>query len=384
MPSPLIRAEIDLSAIDHNIKEIRRITGPDVMILAPVKANAYGHGALRVSRQVIASGASMLGVARINEGIELRKAGILVPVLILGNTPSEFAAELMAHDLTAAVSSRETAEKYAQAARMQKGEIRVHLKIDSGMGRNGLLSDCFRISGKGDGSGVLAEIESICRLTGLRVEGVFSHFAIADAADKASANRQFEIFSDLLRQMEKAGIEIPIRHIANSAATIDMPHTHLDMVRPGIAVYGLNPSDEIRLDRIDLKPAMAVKARIAHLKNVGAGFKISYGSTYATPAPTRIAVVPVGYADGYSRRLSSRGRMLVHGQRAPIVGRICMDLTMIDVGHIPGVKPGDEVVILGSQGTEKLSADEIAAELGTINYEIVSTIAHRVPRVYLT
>ncbi|OQY06343.1 MAG: alanine racemase [Desulfobacteraceae bacterium 4572_123] len=382
MPSPLIRAEVDLFAIDHNIKEIRRIAGPDVKLLAAVKANAYGHGALRVSRQVLESGADMLGVARINEGIDLRQSGITAPILIMGNTPPEFSGELMYHDLTAAVSSCETAEKYARAARLQKDKIRVHLKIDTGMGRNGFLADGFRIPGSGGDAGLPAEIESICRLDGLYVEGIFSHFAGADAADKSSANRQFKIFSELLGKIEKSGIEIPIRHMANSAAIIDMPHTHLDMVRPGISVYGLRPSSEVQPDRIDLKPAMAVKARIAHLKNVGAGFKVSYGGTHTTSAPTRIAVIPVGYADGYSRQLSSRGRMLVHGQYAPITGRICMDLTMIDVGHIPGVKLDDEVVIIGRQGAEELSADEIAAELKTINYEIVSAIAARVPRVY--
>ena len=384
MPSPLIRAEINLSAIDHNIKEIRRIIAPGVMILAAVKANAYGHGALRVARQALDSGVNMLGVARINEGIELRKGGITAPILILGNTPPEFAHELMAYNLTCAVSSCETAQGYAAAAGLANGKIRVHLKIDTGMGRNGFLSDGFRAFVKGDDTGTLGEIKAVCRLTGLEVEGIFSHFAISDAADKTSANRQFDVFSDLLGQIENAGIDIPIRHMANSAATIDMPETHLDMVRPGIAVYGLAPSSEVQLDRIDLKPAMAIKATIAHLKDVGAGFNVSYGSTHTTSAPTRIAVVPVGYADGYNRRLSSKGRMLVRGVSAPILGRICMDLTMIDVGHIPDVALGDEVVVLGCQGTETLSADEIAADLITINYEVVSGITARVPRVYLT
>ena len=384
MPSPLIRAEIDLSAIDHNIKEIRRMIAPDVMILAAVKANAYGHGALRVARQALDSGVNMLGVARINEGIELRNGGITAPILILGNTPPEFAHELMAYNLTCAVSSCETAQGYAAAAGLAKGKIRVHLKIDTGMGRNGFLSDGFRAFAKGDDAGTLAEIEAVCRLAGLEVEGIFSHFAISDAADKTSANRQFDVFTDLLGQIENAGINIPIRHMANSAATIDMPETHLDMVRPGIAVYGLAPSSEVQLDRIDLKPAMAIKATIAHLKDVGAGFNVSYGSTHTTSAPTRIAVVPVGYADGYNRQLSSKGRMLVRGVSAPILGRICMDLTMIDVGHIPDVALGDEVVVLGCQGTETLSADEIAADLKTINYEVVSGITARVPRVYLT
>ena len=383
MTPPLIRAEIDLSAINHNIQEIRRIVGSDVRIMAAVKANAYGHGALRVSQQVLDSGANMLGVARINEGIDLRNGGITAPILILGNTPPGFADELMAYDLITTVSSYETAEGYAAAARLQKGKIRVHLKIDTGMGRNGFLSDGFRVFDKHDDTRALSEIDAVCRLTGLRVEGIFSHFAIADAADKASANRQFDVFNDLLGQIKTAGIYIPIRHIANSAATIDMPETHLNMVRPGIAVYGLAPSSEVQLDRIDLKPAMAIKAKITHLKNVGAGFNVSYGSTHITPAPTRIAVIPVGYADGYNRQLSSRGRMLVRGRSAPILGRICMDLTMIDVGHIPDVALGDEVVILGSQGTETLSADEIAAELKTINYEVVSGITARVPRVYL-
>jgi alanine racemase len=384
MPSSLIRAEIDLSAIDHNIKEIRRIVGPDVRIMAAVKANAYGHGALAVSRRIIDSGVDMLAVARAGEGIELRQGGIAAPVLVLGYTSAEFARELMEYDFTAAVSTYETAERYSVAARKEGKKIRVHIKTDSGMGRNGLLSDDFRMPGRPDASGTLAEVASICRLPGLEVEGIFSHFASADDADKTFAAHQFEIFSDLLEKIKRAGIEIPIRHIANSAATIDMPWTHLDMVRPGIAVYGLRPSDKIRLDRVDLKPAMAIKTKIVHLKKVGVGFNISYGSTYTTRKPTTIAVIPVGYADGYSRQLSSRGRMLVRGQRAPVVGRICMDLSMIDVGHIPHVEMEDEVVILGCQGTEKLNADEIAAELKTINYEIVSGIAARVPRVYLT
>lgn len=384
MTLPLIQAEIDLSAIDHNIKEIRRLVGPETKILAAVKANAYGHGALEVSQQVLDSGAAMLGVARINEGIELRRQGIAAPILILGNTPPEFAEDLMAYHLTAAVSSLAAAERYAAAARQQGKQITIHIKIDTGMGRNGFLSDCFRTPVTAADAGALADIQAVCRLSGIAVEGIFSHFALADAADKASANRQFAVFSDLLAKIEKAGITIPIRHIANSAATIDMPDTHLDMVRPGIAVYGLQPSDEVRLERIDLKPAMALKARVAHLKTVGKDFNVSYGSTWTAPAPTRIAVVPVGYADGFNRRLSSNGEMLVHGRRAPIVGRVCMDLTMIDVGHIADVTPGDEVVIFGRQGSEHLTADEIAARLATINYEIVSAITARVPRVYVS
>ncbi len=376
-------AEIDLSAIGHNVTELRRLTGPRVRMLAPVKANAYGHGLERVAAKAIDSGVEMLGVARYNEGIALRQAGIDAPILIFGYTSPKAAQLLCQYELTPTIFSGNAAEAFSAAAKQSGKVLKAHLKIDTGMGRIGVVASSFKSVSAGNGNSQIAEIERLAALSGLRMEGIYTHFACADSADKSSARRQFERFTDILTQLSRRGVEFPIRHAANSAALIDMPETHLDMVRPGIALYGLRPSDAVDLSRVDLKPAMSIKARIGQVKPVPAGFKVSYGSTWRASQPTVIATVPIGYADGFSRALSSRGHMLVAGRRAPIVGRVCMDLTMLDVGHIPNVSPEAEVVIMGKQGRESISADEIAALLNTINYEIVSTILSRVPRLYV-
>jgi alanine racemase len=256
--------------------------------------------------------------------------------------------------------------------------------VDSGMGRLGFLLTATNdtrddIAARNSVRG----IETISRLPGLTVEGIFTHFATADSADKSYADMQLDRFMDLLTRLQKEGLEPPVRHAANSGALIDMPNSHLDMVRPGIATYGLHPSEEVNKSRVDLRPVMSVKSRVIHLKRVPPGFNISYGITFQTKKQTTIATVPVGYADGFNRLLSSRGHMLVHGQRVPIVGRVCMDLTMLDVGDVSGVALEDEVVVFGEQGNEAITADEIASHLDTINYEIVSTVTARVPRVYL-
>jgi alanine racemase len=257
--------------------------------------------------------------------------------------------------------------------------------VDTGMGRLGILPDARRVvpSGMAISAGAIADVKAMAALPGLILEGVFTHFASSDSADKTYAEEQFDLFMRFLDDLARAGIEFNVRHAANSGAIIDMPHTHLDMVRAGISFYGLYPSDEVSQKRIRLKPAMSLKARIVHVKRVPPDFAVSYGMTHRTPRATVIATVPIGYADGYSRRLSNRGSMLVKGVRAPIVGRVCMDLTMIDVGHIPGVAVEDEVVVLGRQGREEISADEIAGLLQTINYEVVSAITARVPRIYV-
>ena len=384
MDTPLIWAEVDLDAIAHNVRALRRITNPDARLMAVVKADAYGHGALEVARRALENGADALGVARLNEGIELRNAGFDAPILIFGYTLPALARKLVDFDLTQTVWSYQTAEALSAAVPSGK-PINIHIKIDSGMGRLGLLPDCRRLPALGADStmNALREVELIARLPGLRLEGVYTHFASADSADKSYAVKQFETFMEFLDDLGKAGIDVPVRHAANSAAIIDMPETHLDLVRPGISIYGLYPSDEVDKRRIQLKPAMTLKARVVHLKKVPAGFKISYGMTYETQAPTTIASVPVGYADGFSRLLSSRGQMLVGGRRVPIVGRVCMDQTMLDVGHVPNVELEDEVVVFGRQGDALISVDEIAASLNTINYEIVSALTARIPIIYL-
>ena len=384
MDSPLVWAEVDLEAIAHNVRELRRITDPGADLMAVVKANAYGHGVIEVTRKALENGADSLGVARIEEGIELRKAGFKESVLIFGYTPPALAHKLIAFDLTQTVWSYKTAQALSEVAVSSNKQINVHLKVDTGMGRLGLLPDCRRppVTEQNLIGNAIREVESISSLAGLELEGVYTHFATADSSDKTYAGKQFEIFVDFSNELRRAGMNPPLCHAANSAAIIDMPETHLDMVRAGIAIYGLYPSDDVNKRRIVLKPAMTLKSKIVHLKKVSPGFKVSYGSTYQSPKSTTIASIPVGYADGFNRLLSSRGHMLVRGRRAPIVGRVCMDQTMLDVGHIPDVNLENEVVIFGRQGDGFITVDEIAASLNTINYEIVSALTARVPIIY--
>jgi alanine racemase len=376
--TPLLWAEVDLAAIEHNLRELRRITRPSARLMAVVKANAYGHGSVAVARAALQSGADFLGVARIDEALALRAAGLAAPILVLGYTPPERAAELLANDLTQTVFSPEAARLLSTTA-VQKGRtLRVHLKVDTGMGRIGLPA-----GPQASPQAAVAAVLEIARLPGLELEGVFTHFASADSADKSFTHQQLERFMDLLDLLCQNGLEIPMRHAANSAAIIDLPETHLDMVRAGIALYGLYPSDEIAKNRIRLIPAMTLKARVVQVKSVPAGFSVSYGMTFRTERPTTIATIPVGYADGYSRALSSRGRMLIREKAVSIAGRVCMDMTMVDAGEIPEVAVGDEVVIFGRQGAARLGAEEVAEILGTISYEVVSALTARVPRVYV-
>ena len=385
MNSPIVWSEVDLKAIAHNIRELRRITNPKARFMAVVKANAYGHGIVEVARQSLENGTEALGVARIEEGIQIRKAGIDVPVLIFGYTSPVHVKKLIEFDLTQTVYSYETSRALSEAVAAYGKKIKVHIKVDTGMGRLGLLPDRLRLSkyNKELTDSSVSEAESISRLPMLELEGIYTHFATADKADRIYAINQFEIFMDFLNQLRVAGLEIPVTHAANSAAIINLPETHLDMVRAGISIYGLYTSEEVDRSIIKLKPAMALKTKIIHLKKVPAGFKVSYGITYETEKPTTIATVSIGYADGLNRLLSSNGRMLACGQSAPIVGRVCMDLTMLDVGEIPEVAMEEEVVVFGKQGNSLITVDEIASTINTINYEVVSTIMERVPRIYL-
>jgi len=385
LENQLIWAEIDLKAYAHNIRELRRIARPEARLMAVVKANGYGHGAVEAARTALVNGASALGVARLHEAVQLREAGLDAPILIFGYSPLESADTLIDYELTQTVYSSRTAAALSERTERRGKKIKIHIKIDSGMGRLGLLFADAAGSGPGKDAGAacLRAVEAISRLAGLEVEGIFTHFATADSADKSFAYRQLERFLDFLAILRRAGLNPPIAHAANSGALIDMPESHLDMVRPGIATYGLYPSDEVNKNSVGLIPVMALKSRIIHLKKVPAGFSISYGSTYRTEKDTTIATVPVGYADGLNRLLSSAGHMLVGGQKMPIVGRVCMDLTMLDVGGLAGAAIGDEVVVFGKQANAAITADEIASKINTINYEIVTSIAGRVPRVYL-
>jgi alanine racemase len=383
--TPLVWVEVDLDAIAHNVRALRRITDPKARLMAVVKANGYGHGAAEVARTALHNGAEALGVARIQEGIDLREQGFDAPILIFGYGSPDLAGKLLEFDLTQTVYSLETAKALSQAASSFGKKIRVHLKVDTGMGRLGMLPQCMRSALPDDAQShqAVREVMSIARLPALHLEGIYTHFAAADSHDKSYARLQLERFMEFLDQLRREGLEFSVTHAANSAGIMEIPEAHLDMVRAGISIYGLYPSHEVDKTRVTLRPAMALKARIVHLKQVGAGFKVSYGMTYETFGPTTIATVPIGYADGLNRLLSSRGHMLVRGSKAPVVGRVCMDLTMLDVGHISGMGLEDEVVIFGNQGEASITVDEIAQTLGTINYEIVSTITDRVPRIYL-
>jgi alanine racemase len=384
LDTSLIWAEIDLKAIAHNVAELRRITQPESRLMAVVKANGYGHGAIEVAQCALKNGAAALGVARIEEGIQIREAGIRAPVLIFGYTLPQHAADLLEYDLNPCVYKATSARKLSGKAASLGKKIRAHLKVDTGMGRLGQLPQNFDPENSAAiNADALEETLTIAGLEGLELEGICTHFATADSSDKSYAEKQLHLFKNYLKRLHQVGFNPSVIHAANSAALIDMPQSHFDMVRPGIAIYGLYPSDEVQRNKVSLKPAMALKARIIHLKKVPAGFKVSYGSTHETRKPTTIATVAVGYADGLSRLLSSRGQMLVHGQRVPIIGRVCMDLTMLDVGSVENVQVGDEVVIFGRQGNETLTVDEMAVLRNTINYEIATTITARVPRIYL-
>lgn len=386
MDTPLIWAEIDLNAIANNVRELRRRTRPQAKLMAVVKANGYGHGAAAVARTALENSAEWLGVARLAEAVELREEGLDAPVLVFGYTPPEDAARLIDYDLRQSVYSVEAARAYSGAAEARGRKIRVHLKVDTGMGRLGMVPAApgGPNPGQAVSEGFMREVTAVARLPGLHAEGIFTHFAASDSADLSSARRQLALFNEVLSALRSRGMEFEVRHAANSAAVITLPESHLDLVRPGISLYGLRPSAEVGLAGISLKPAMALKARIIHLKAVAAGTCISYGMTFRTPRPTVIATVPAGYADGFRRQFSSKGEMLVHGRRVPVVGRVCMDLTMLDVGAVRDVAVGHEAVIFGRQEGAALSVDDLARELGTINYEVVCGVTARVPRVYLS
>ncbi len=360
-------AEVDLGAIAHNVEQIRKVTASNAQICAVVKADAYGHGAIAVARTVVQAGADRLAVAILNEALELRRAGFLVPILLLGYTPEHQAPIIVDHDITQTIFSMESAKALSKAAVAAGKVVNVHIKIDTGMGRIGI---------RPEDAGEFAQ--AVASLPGVKIEGVFSHFATSDSADKTFTHEQYRRFTSGLAEIEGKGIQIPIRHIANSAATLDLPHMHLDMVRPGIILYGLWPSDEMD-HKIELRPAMKLKAQVGFAKDMPSHTSISYGRTYFTKEASDIATLPVGYADGWSRLLANKAHVLIRGERAPLVGRICMDQCMVDVTHIPGVTTGDEALLFGESS---LPVEEVANHMGTINYEIVCMVGKRVPRLY--
>lgn len=364
-------ALIDLDALAYNVRAIRERIGPGVEIFAVVKANAYGHGAVPVAQTALASGATRLAVARTDEGVELRRAGLTAPILIMTYTLPAEAGQIVAHDLTATVNTIEGAEAIAHQARAMGKTASVHIKVETGMGRYGLLPE-----------ELVPFLNRIRALPGLELEGIFTHFAVADSADKSYTRDQFARFQAALSEAEQAGFRFPIRHAANSAATLDLPDTYLDAVRPGIILYGLYPSPDVsRL--VALRPVLSLRSHAGRVRVLPAGSSVGYGRTFTARRPTRVVLVPVGYGDGYHRLLSNRGAVLVRGQRAPIIGRVCMDQLMVDATDIPGVEQDDPIVLIGTHSGTAITADEVAGWAETINYEVVTGLARRVPRVYV-
>ena len=362
-------AEIDLDAIKHNFMAARAHLPKEMKLLATVKANAYGHGAVRIAR-LLENQADYFALAAMDEAVQLRQAGIRTPLLVLGPVQPADYGRAANHNVALTVSSLEEAKVISACAESCGKAITVHFALDTGMSRIGFA--CTEEAAR--------QIEEAAKLPGLIPEGIFSHFALADSKDKSYVNLQLKNFKTML---EKISLEFPLRHLYNSAAITEL-EPEFDMAREGIILYGLLPSDEVDLSRIGgVKPAMALRSHVSFVKNLPAGTPVSYGCTYVTEQNSVIATVMAGYADGVPRLLSNCGEVIIRGRKAPIVGRVCMDQFMVDVTHIPGVKPGDTVTIFGADGDVTITADEVAAKARTIGYELVCGIAPRVPRVYL-
>lgn len=377
-------AEVNLDQLAANVRLIRRSVHRSCEIMGVVKADAYGHGVLQAAPVMLANGVSRLAVSMLDEAIELRLSGINVPILVLGFTDPRRAREILTHKITQTVYSRDLAQALSDAAAAMNCEARIHIKVDTGMGRVGFLA----------GYQAVKEITWIRALPGIVIEGMYTHFATADEEDVQFVWQQFEQFMSISDELNRIGLSIPIKHVCNSAATMRFPAMHLDMVRPGLILYGMVPPG-CPDAWTDLKPAMTLKTSVVLNKTVPPGFSISYGRLFRADQESQIATIPIGYADGYSRRLTGRAEVLIHGQRAPVVGRICMDTCMIDVSAIEGdpVIPGDEVVLFGSQprldqssdtDPASIGVDEMAGWMETINYEVTCLIGRRVPRAYIT
>lgn len=364
-------AEIDLGALRKNIAAIRHLLNPETMLMSVVKANAYGHGMVKVAQTCIEEGAAYLGVANLEEALELRAEHLTVPILVLGYIPLQQAELVISHQIDATIYSWEAARVYSSLA-SPDNPARLHIKLDTGMSRIGFQPDEYS----------LQIVKEISQLPNILVQGIFTHFAVADETDKAFTFEQFAAYKKFIDSLEAEGIHIPLKHVANSAGIMDLPETHCNMVRSGIITYGIYPSDQVKKERLPLEPVMRLKTRISHLKTLPAGRSVSYGRSYYTNKPTVVATVPIGYADGYSRLYSNRAWATINGQKVPAVGTICMDQCMFDVSDVEGVKAGDEVILFG-RPEDGITVDDLAELIGTISYEILCSIGNRIPRIYI-
>lgn len=356
--------EINLDHLKNNIQEVRRVIDKNSKIAAVIKADGYGHGALMIAETLLENGADQIAVAALNEALELREKFAEVDILVLGYTPKECFEKVVEKDITQTIYSLHHAKLLDKKAQELDKKVKIHLKIDTGMRRLGFHWED-------------PEVLEVFKLEHIEVEGIYTHFAVADESDKSFTITQFNRFNKLVHLLETNGIEVPVKHVANSAAIIDLPEFSYDMVRPGIMLYGLYPSEEVNKDNVNLKPVMTLKSKIAHVKTIPEDIGISYGLIYKTEDKKTIGTLPIGYADGYTRMLTSKAQVLVGKKRCDVLGRICMDQLMIDLEGT-NATVGDEVVLFG----DEITIDEVARALGTINYEIVCMISRRVPRVY--
>jgi alanine racemase len=365
--------EINMDNLTNNYNEIRRIVNPNTKIMAVIKANAYGHGSVELAKMYEKIGVDRLAVSIISEAVELRREGIKIPIQLLNYTPESQLGLVIDNDIIQGIYTYEDAKLLSDLAVKKGKKAKIHIKIDTGMGRIGFLPNEDSIK----------EIVKIHKLPKLEMEGMFTHFAKADEIDKSFTKIQFERFNWVSEKLEENGIELKVKHVSNSAAIIDLPEYNLDLVRPGIILYGYYPSDEVNKNKINLKPAMTLKSKISNIKTVPEGTGISYGHIYSTSKKSVIATVPIGYADGYSRILSGKADVCINNKRAPIVGRICMDQMMVDITGIDNANIGDEVVLFGYDNESYPRVEELASLLGTINYEFICMMGRRIPRVFI-
>ncbi len=366
-------AEINLSNLDYNIRNIRALLGSGTGIIGVVKADGYGHGSVRVAEVLRKNGVDTFAVSTLQEAITLREAGVTEQIMVLSLTPDIYSDVIVKYNLTPVVCSLENAAHISETAAAAGKTVSGFIAADTGMGRIGYLTW---------DENAVSEIKAISQLSNFKTAGLLSHMAVADITDKTFSYQQEALFNEFCDRLTAAGIQIPVKTIANSAAVMELPSSHFDAVRPGIILYGCYPSEEVDKSILSLKPVMSVKASISHLKDIPAGFSVSYGRAFTAERPSKIATIALGYADGYPRPYGPCGEVIVNGVKAPLAGNICMDQCMIDVTDVPDVKTGDEVIIMGSDGKNTILADDIARATGTISYEILCAFGQRLPKIY--
>tara|TARA_B100001063_G_scaffold75725_1_gene69984 strand:- start:199 stop:1380 length:1182 start_codon:yes stop_codon:yes gene_type:complete len=365
-------AEINLDNLAHNIREVRRVVNKNSKVTAVIKADGYGHGAVVIGQILLKNGADRFAVATLSEAIQLRTAFADTEIMVLGYTPNEFASDIIKNNIIQTIYTIEQAQEYSKVAISLKKQAKVHIKLDTGMSRLGMVFSDETID----------SILEMSKLEGLDIEGIFTHFAVADEIDKTFTFKQVEKFNHIVSKLEERGLNIPIKHVSNSAAIIDLPELNFDMVRAGIMLYGLYPSKNVNKDAVNLKEVMCLKAKVSQVKELEANCGVSYGLKYKSDKQSQIATLPIGYADGYTRMLSGKAKVMINGFKTAIIGNICMDQCIIDVTNI-NAKVGDEVVLFGGNNANGITIDSIAETLNTINYEIVCMVDKRVPRVYI-